>query len=177
MRAGRLVCRRGRATYKDASPAFRIAHTRHIEWARDVDPGNGRRALHLRQLGDRLQLRVGFSERALHEGNADPMGSGLHFHPDPIEPRLHLVRGDGLVLVDRLQVRRAPEGVFEHPCVVDGQNDMVRVIDLGDIAGAAEKEVADAEFVLAIGGKIMITSMPPRVPSGSPSMCRLSCPR
>ena len=77
-------------------------------------PGNVRRALHLRQLGDRLQRRVGLGERALDEGHADLVLAGLDLDPDVVEARLHLVRGDRLVLVDGLQVLRPAEGALEH---------------------------------------------------------------
>ncbi len=84
------------------------------------------------------------------------MRAGLQADPDVAEVQLQVVRRDRLLLVDRFEILAAAHGAFEHWHIVDGQYDGMRRVDPGDIARTAEEEIADVEFVLAVGGEVVI---------------------
>src|SRR5262249_36325263 len=145
-----------RTANEHAPATFGIANARYIEGSGNVHAGDGRCALHLRQFRDGLQWGVGFGERALDESHADPVLPRLDPYADVIEPVLHLVCRDRLMLIDRLQILRTAEAAIEHPVAVDSQDDVMRLVDLGDVTGAAEEELPDVELVLAVGRKVVL---------------------
>ncbi len=88
------------------------------------------------------------------------MRACLDAHADMVEPALHLIGRRGLTHVDVAQVFRAADALFEHAHVVDRHDHFVRLVDLGDVTGATEEEVADAELVLAVGREVVIDDQP-----------------
>ncbi len=86
--------------------------------------------------------------------------ASLDLDVNVVEPRLHLVRGGRLKLIDRLEILGTASRGLEHPLVVDRQDDIVPGVDLRDVAGAHPEEVADVEDVLAISREIEVDVEP-----------------
>src|SRR5690606_6463815 len=146
---GRLV----RVAAEDRSAARRHGEPRRLDRTEDLDPLDLQHGVLPGQRSERVELAIGFGERAMQERDDDLVLARLGLERNVLQARIDLVDGFLAALVELLEILAAADVELKELPAVDRRDQRVHVL-LVDTE-AARDEIADAQQVLAVGGEVM----------------------